>query len=125
MRGRMSLGVVWICAAASACAGASSPQPAAQVRGAQAGAATSAASAGAASTAVAAGEPAPEVAAAAGATPAPAGPRLTSKGYTSFIWRRPKVETLFIGYVRHGQSVALKSTETVPGVGCPGGFYAI
>jgi hypothetical protein len=131
MRGRMSLGVVWICAAASACAGASSPQPAAQMRGAKAGAATSkaaatpAASAGAASTAVAAGEPAPEVAAAAGATPAPAGPRLTSKGYTSFIWRRPKVETLFIGYVRHGQSVALKSTETVPGVGCPGGFYAI
>ena len=54
-----------------------------------------------------------------------AGPRLTSKGYITFVWRRPKVETLYIGYVRHGQSVALRSTEKVPGIGCPGGFYAV
>ncbi|MBK8252062.1 MAG: L,D-transpeptidase family protein [Polyangiaceae bacterium] len=56
---------------------------------------------------------------------APQGPRLTSQGYITFIYRRPKVDALFIGYVRHGQSVAIKSTQTVPGVGCSGGFYAI
>lgn len=55
----------------------------------------------------------------------PAAPRLTSQGYISFIWRKPKVEAIYIGYVRNGQSVALKSTETVFGPGCPGGFYAI
>jgi hypothetical protein len=124
--------VVWIGAAVVACAAVPAPGTAeharpGKVRSAPAATTTPAASAtgtGVASTAAVPAEGAPE-AAAEGTAPEPAGPRLTSKGYTSFIWRRPKVETLFIGYVRHGQSVALKSTETVPGVGCPGGFYAI
>lgn len=133
MRGRASLGVVWICAAAAACAGAPASRPAGPARAGDARLAPSAAASAAAPASGAKVASAPAVPAegeadadpAEGAAPEPAGPRLTSKGYTSFIWRRPKVESLFIGYVRYGQSVALKSTETVPGAGCRGGFYAI
>lgn len=132
MRGRVSLGLVWIVATAAACASAPAGRKAEPARLAKTGTAPPAASSAAAITgaapATADGPPAeaePEAAPAEAKAPEPAGPRLTSKGYITFIWRRPKVETLFIGYVRHGQSVALKSTETVPGVGCPGGFYAI
>ena len=127
MRGRALLGVVWLCGAAAACSAAPDPKPASAPNPKPA--------ATAATTAAPTAEPAQELAGGgdgtegAGEAPRepeePAGPRLTSKGYISFVWRRPKVETLYIGYVRHGQSVALKSTEKVPGVGCPGGFYAI
>ena len=68
-------------------------------------------------TAEATSEPAPP--------PAPEAPRLTSIGYISFIWRSPSTKTQYIGYVRNGQSIALKSTETVFGPGCPTGFYAV
>jgi hypothetical protein len=127
MRGRVSLGVVWIGVAAAACAGTPAPPRPAPAR--SSASAPPRASVAPSATAVAAdtaptGAAAPEVPPSQ-EPPAPSGPRLTSQGYITFIWRRPKVETLFIGYVRHGQSVALKSTETVPGVGCPGGFYAI
>ncbi len=51
-------------------------------------------------------------------------PRLTSVGYTTWIWPRPKTTGVFIGYIRVGQSVALRSTDRVRGEGCSGGFYA-
>lgn len=135
MRGRR---LVWICAAGAACAAtaaacAGAPPPAPPPAPGRPAAAPSSVPAPAASAA-----PAPEATAddnatppesaaesAAAEPPAPAGPRLTSVGYTSFIWRRPKVDPIYIGYVRHGQSVALKSLDTVYGPGCPGGFYAI
>lgn len=129
MRGRVSLGVVWIGAAVVACSATPAPQTAtpARPRTATAAPTTTAvpAAPGNIATPAEPDEAAPEAPGAPPEPAAPAGPRLTSKGYISFIWRRPKVETLFIGYVRHGQSVALKSTDRVPGVGCPGGFYAI
>jgi len=133
MLGRAPLAFLWISAAVLACSAA--PEPPASAPPAPAKATGSTASA--APAVVASAEPVkdapdaipPDPAATADSpateAPPPASPRLTSRGYISFIWRRPKVESLFIGYVRHGQSVALKSTETVVGVGCPGGFYRI
>jgi hypothetical protein len=57
--------------------------------------------------------------------PTSAAPRLTSQGYVTWIWPRAKARGRFIGYVRVGQSVALRSPELVRGEGCAGGFYAI
>lgn len=57
--------------------------------------------------------------------PAPAAPRLTSKGYVTWIYGRPKADRRYIGYVRYGTSVTLRSTEIVRGEGCGGGFYRV
>jgi hypothetical protein len=55
----------------------------------------------------------------------PLGPHLTSVRYKTWIWRRPSRGDKWIGYVRVGQRVPLKSSDTIVGEGCPGGFYAI
>lgn len=54
-----------------------------------------------------------------------AGARLTSRGYVTWIRPEPKTKSQFLGYVRHGNSVALFSTEKVKGAGCPNGFYRV
>jgi L,D-transpeptidase-like protein len=52
--------------------------------------------------------------------------RLTSQGYVTWIYGRPKAdEHRFLGYIRYGTSVALRSTDTVRGENCPGGFYRV
>jgi hypothetical protein len=56
---------------------------------------------------------------------APPAARLTSKGYVTWIFGRPKADKRYIGYLRYGTSVALKSTELVPGEKCRRGFYQI
>ena len=67
----------------------------------------------------------PPPAPAAPAVDPPAAPRLTSQGYVTWIYARPRADTHFIGYVRNGSSVALRATERVRGEGCPGGFYPV
>lgn len=61
--------------------------------------------------------------------PAPAGPpkpRITSVGQTTWIRKKPEVkEGDFIGYLRTGSSIPLRSTERVKGNGCPKGFYQV
>jgi hypothetical protein len=52
-------------------------------------------------------------------------PRLTSRGYVTWIYARPNARERFVGYIRNGSSVALRGTELVSGEGCPGGFYAV
>src|SRR5262245_20338877 len=117
MRGRAPIGLCWTSAAVLACTSAPAPRPAEAPR--KAAPAVPPAPVPAPVPTPSADDLADDADAADGAAeaapPTPSGPRLTSQGYISFIWRRPKVETLFIGYVRNGQSVALKSTETVPG----------
>ncbi len=56
----------------------------------------------------------------------PPGPRLTSKGYITWVYSRPRADPRrFLGYIRHGSSVALRSADIIRGEGCPGGFHAI
>lgn len=51
---------------------------------------------------------------------------LTSVRYQTFIWRRPlKGGDDYLGYLRVGQRVALKSEDKVEGQGCPKGFYRV
>jgi hypothetical protein len=50
---------------------------------------------------------------------------LTSVGYTTWIWPRPKASGTFIGYVRVGSSVALREAAPLRGEGCAGRFYAV
>lgn len=57
--------------------------------------------------------------------PAPPPPRLTSRGYVTWIYGRPKVDARYIGYIRNGSSVTLRSADLVPGEHCHGGFYAV
>jgi hypothetical protein len=52
-------------------------------------------------------------------------PEITSVGYFTWIYGRPKVDKRFIGYVRFGQSVALRASELVSGPGCSKGFFQI
>ena len=76
-------------------------------------------------------EVAPELAKAAepskGAEPASeqGAPRLPSRGYVTWIWPQPSTQGTFLGYVRVGQSIAMKTGELVRGKGCPGGFHAV
>ncbi len=52
------------------------------------------------------------------------GPRVTSVGQTSWIYKHPEAtEANYLGYIRSGTSVRVRSLETTPGVGCAGGFY--
>jgi len=61
----------------------------------------------------------------------PVGPQLYSVGYITWIWPGPAKKGRYLGYVRAGSAVPLvreKATtkpETVPGLGCSGGFYAV
>jgi lipoprotein-anchoring transpeptidase ErfK/SrfK len=55
----------------------------------------------------------------------PPRPRLTSVAATTWIYGRPRADDRYIGSVRPGTSVALRSPERVPGPRCPGGFYAV
>ncbi len=50
---------------------------------------------------------------------------ITSQGYVTWIYARPRVEGRFLGYVRNGSAVSLLREELVPGEGCPGGFFAV
>jgi len=50
---------------------------------------------------------------------------LTSVRTRTWIWPKPSTGKRFLGYMRVGQRVALRSTELVPGQGCAGGFYAV
>ncbi len=57
---------------------------------------------------------------------APARPRLTSQARTTWIYARPRADArTYLGYVRSGSSVALRSAERLPGEGCAGGFYPV
>lgn len=51
--------------------------------------------------------------------------RIWSQDYQTWIWARPKVGDRFLGIIRVGQSVALRSSARVGGEGCPRGFFAI
>jgi len=56
----------------------------------------------------------------------PPAPRLHAvKGIPSILNIPNKNAGKYIGYVRVGESVALRQTETVPGVDCSGGFFAV
>jgi hypothetical protein len=57
--------------------------------------------------------------------PKGAAPRLTSRGYVTWVYARPNAHERFVGYIRNGSSVALRGTDLVSGEGCPGGFYAV
>jgi hypothetical protein len=74
-------------------------------------------------------EPSREIEARGAALPGPArealAPRLTSRGYVTWIYAHPRTTERFIGYVRNGSSIALRGTELVAGEGCPRGFYAV
>jgi hypothetical protein len=50
---------------------------------------------------------------------------LTSVRYKTWIWPKPKKGGRFLGYMRVGQQVALRSPELVRGEGCRKGFYRI
>ncbi len=69
----------------------------------------------------------PEAPSGASAPPSAAddGPSLTSIRYKTWIWPRPAAGGRFLGYIRVGSRVKLKSTDLVPGSDCPKGFYAI
>jgi lipoprotein-anchoring transpeptidase ErfK/SrfK len=56
---------------------------------------------------------------------APAAPRITSQGYFTWIYGRPRADKRYIGLIRYGQSVALRSTELVKGESCKAGFFQI
>ncbi len=51
--------------------------------------------------------------------------RVHAKGYAAFIWEKPQKLGKKLGYVRPGDSVALRSTERRVGVGCAGGFVPV
>jgi hypothetical protein len=57
--------------------------------------------------------------------PPPPAPRLTSHGYVTWIYGRPKADTRYIGYIRYGNSVALRSTDLIKGENCLRGFYEV
>ena len=64
-------------------------------------------------------------AAPAGPPAAPDGPRLWSQDYLTWIWPKPEVGGRFLGTIRAGQSVRLRSQQVVAGQRCPRGFFAI
>ena len=53
-----------------------------------------------------------------------AGPRITSVAQTTWIYRNAEIsEHSYLGYIRSGTSVAVRSLDKTSGVGCPEGFY--
>lgn len=67
----------------------------------------------------------------ASSAPAPSAPpddrkRIVSVGYVTWIRKKPQVkEGDFLGYVRVGSTLPLRSEEIVRGTGCAGGFYQV
>lgn len=57
--------------------------------------------------------------------PEPALPRLTSQASYTWIYGRPRADKRYIGLIRIGTSVALRSVEMVKGEGCSAGFYQV
>jgi hypothetical protein len=58
--------------------------------------------------------------------PSPPMPRLHAvKGIPSILHAPDKQSGRYIGYIRVGESVALRQTATVPGGNCHGGFFAV
>lgn len=58
--------------------------------------------------------------------PAESAHQLVSVGYVTWIYPRPEVrEGSYLGYVRVGSAVRLRSASRVAGVGCSGGFYQV
>lgn len=56
----------------------------------------------------------------------PARPRITSTGYITWIRKKPEVKPGdFLGYVRVGTTLTVKSLDRVKGQGCGGGFYEV
>lgn len=55
----------------------------------------------------------------------PPKPRITSIDYVTWIWPAPRVNQPFLGYIRVGEAVPLKTENKVQGPGCAGGFYAV
>jgi hypothetical protein len=55
----------------------------------------------------------------------PPGPRLWSQQYLTWIWAKPQVKGRFLGTIRVGDSVALRSEDKVVGQGCRRGFFQI
>ncbi|MBW2457246.1 MAG: L,D-transpeptidase family protein [Deltaproteobacteria bacterium] len=111
--------------AGAACVDAASPS----VSGSPGPAAPSTSPAGGVAMA-ASSVPAPSVPSALAAPTTSAGPatdvpRLTSVGTKTWIRPTPAVQQRFLGYLRIGQSVLLRSPEIIRGQGCPKGFYAI
>ncbi len=52
--------------------------------------------------------------------------RITSVGYLTWIRKKPEIkEGDYLGYVRAGSSIALKSDKVIRGTGCSGGFYEV
>jgi len=66
--------------------------------------------------------PAPAVAA---SVPAAKPTRIYSRGQTTWIWAEPKKTRNGIGYVRLGQSVALRGEEPKKGPGCADLYYPV
>lgn len=53
-------------------------------------------------------------------------PHITSVGYITWIRKKPEVKKGdFLGYVRVGTSIAVKSLEKISGPGCGGGFFRV
>lgn len=67
----------------------------------------------------------PPASAAPEAPPPDTRPRLHSVGFATKIWPKPSKKGQFLGYVRFGGSVVLKSSEPVVGEGCPKGYLAV
>ena len=59
------------------------------------------------------------------ATPADPRPRMGAVGPFAYIYAKPAVEGLALGYIRMGTSVALRSDKPIQGKGCGRGFYAV
>jgi hypothetical protein len=51
--------------------------------------------------------------------------RLTSTGFTTWIYAEPKRSERQLGYVRVGESVALRREAPQPGAGCPKRFHPV
>ena len=56
---------------------------------------------------------------------APPAPRLYSRDQTTWIWPTPKRTGPFLGYVRVGRTVPLRSPELVKGEGCRAGYFQV
>ena len=53
-------------------------------------------------------------------------PRVFSVGQTTWVRKKPEIkEGAFLGYVRTGYQVPLRSRERIKGEGCPAGYYQV
>ncbi len=71
-------------------------------------------------------EPTSETATAPTPPPIETGPRIYSIGQTTWIRKKPEIkEGAYLGYIRTGYSVPLRSAELVKGEGCHRGYYQV